>query len=510
MINPVFLLSGAGMMLAGLLPLMWWRYRTLVPWRDFFLGSAMWALAVSIKLVMDFSVTPLFVGWLSGIYTALGIAIITGAYVGLRTGFFESGFTYMAAARTRMKRYDFQQAVAFGLGFGCAEAFLLGLSSFLNISVILAFPQIIDLMPAAQRVAVLEALSMPSIAAIAPVIERVSTIMVHVFCSVLVIQSVRTGRAAYFMSAFLIKTAIDGMLPMLTLNFSTKSVAGIYSIEAIIAAIGLASFAGLLLLKGKYGKYHKHKTSRRKSILVIALVTILIISFSVAFARPNLASPIERRTVNFDDFQGRYDFWLNDSRLGYSEFEYAGKAGDNIYVIRESTNLSAPAYEMFIEGELHVTLDARPVFYNMTIHKNGDVKNIICEFSDGTVTQRETENNSTDTRIISTDPDSFIIANNMISNWALLFRAAVLEPKSTYIAHIYSPNMGAGMTIPLSVVSVQNITVNSRNYEVYVFQDRTGNLNYITPDGLLLKVENQMLKITLGRDYQQEPGGMFR
>ena len=80
MVNPVFALSGLGMILVGIVPILWWRYRTLVPWKNFWLGSLLWIIAITIKVLMDISITPVLVSHLQGIYTGLGIAIITGAY----------------------------------------------------------------------------------------------------------------------------------------------------------------------------------------------------------------------------------------------------------------------------------------------------------------------------------------------------------------------------------------------------------------------------------------------
>ena len=208
MINAWLALGGLGMMLAGILPVLWWRYRTLVPWRDFFLGGAIWMAAIGAKLLMDVTVKPLLFNWLSGIYTIFGIAVISGAYVGLRTGFLESGLTYFAALKSRILKYDYQQAVAFGLGFGCLEAFLLGLSSFLSISLLLVFPSMIDIMPPPQRAAVLEQLTLPTLFALAPILERAFVIAIHVFCSVLAIHGAKALRAEYFILSFLIKTEI--------------------------------------------------------------------------------------------------------------------------------------------------------------------------------------------------------------------------------------------------------------------------------------------------------------
>ncbi len=513
MINPYFALSGIGMMLAGIVPLLWWRYRTLVPWRDFWSGAGVWALAIFVKLVLDLTLTPLLAGWLSGIYTSLGIAILLGAYVGLRTGFFESGFTYLFAIKQKLSKFDFQQAVAFGLGFGGAEAFVLGMISFLNVAVLLAFPQIIDLLPPGQRAAVLAQLTLPSILALAPVIERAFVIMLHVFCAALVIQAVKTRRVEYFLLSFIFKTGADGMLPMLTLTFDRTTVAGVYYIESFIAVLGVISLAGLFWLRGRYGKAHKKKTGMRKGILLVSAVAALVIAAAVLSAQPNVASPVVRRTVNFDEFEGKYNFLLNGSMLGHSEFGFIGKArrnGQDTYMISEVSNLSTREYAMHTEGVLYVTLDARPVFYNMTMHKDGDVKNVLCEFADGVVTETITENNETRTIKVDANPDSFLIANNMISHWALLFRAAKLEPKNTYIVHIFSPNIAAGLVRSLEISDVQQVKVNGQIYEAYVFEEETGNLNYVTPDGLLLKIENHVLDIVLSNGNSGLGAGMFR
>ena len=514
MLNPWFVISGIGMMAAGLLPVFWWRYRTLVPWRDFFLGAGFWGIAIAFKVLMDVTVTPMLAGWLSGIYTAAGIAIIIGAYAGLRTGFLESGLTYLLAFRTELKKMDYQQAVAFGLGFGCAEAFILGISSFLNVSVILAFPQMIDLLPPDQRAALLQQLSMPTIVAFAPIIERVFTILAHVFCSVLVIQAVRTGRFGFFMLSFLFKTGLDGMLPMLTLTFDRATAEGIYSIEAFVAVLGLASLGGMFWLRGRYGKHYKKTTGVKKSLLMVSAAAILILLASALSAQPDIASPVERRNVNFDDFQGRYDFVMNNGTIGYSKFDYVGNAeynGADAFVIKEETNFSAEDYRMYIEGVLYVTADARPLFYNMTIHKNGDSQNVLCRFGGDYVKETVNANGTIREYSVAVSPDSFIIANNMISHWALLFRAVRLEKKTTYIVHIFSPNIASGFARPFDVTGVTELKLKGRTYEAYVFEEQGGNRNYITPEGLLLKITNHRMEIVLSNgDYSPRVKGFFR
>jgi len=253
MINQLFLLSGIGMMLAGILPVLWWRYRTLVSWRYFIWGGGVWALAAALKAALDLAVTPMLVGWLAGTYTVIGIAMISGAYIGLRTGVLESGLTYLAVIRKSLSRMNFRQAMAFGIAFGSTEAFVLGLLSFLNVAVVLAFPHVVDLMTTAQRAAVLQLLSFPDVMVIIPVIERSFTILIHIFCAVLVIQSVKTGHARYFVFSFIYKVVLDGTLPFLTLIFDRGSIAGTYYPESFVVVPGLISLVSMFSLRAMIG-----------------------------------------------------------------------------------------------------------------------------------------------------------------------------------------------------------------------------------------------------------------
>ncbi len=513
MINPVFLLSGIGMMIAAGVPVFWWRYRTLTSWRLFALGAGSWFIAIALKVAMDLTVTPLLVSWLSGIYTALGMAIITGAYVGLRTGIFESGFSYFIVIRAKLRSMTFDQAIAFGIGFGAVEAFLIGMSSFMNVSVIIAFPQILELLTAAQKAALLQQLSLPAIVAASPVIERIFTMAVHVFCSVLVVQSLKTGKVRYFIVSFLFKTILDGMLPFMTMTYGTSTAEGIFAIESFVMIMGLMSLAGLYLIRNSFGKNPRKKAPDSRAAMFVALVVLLSVSAAFYLAQPATASQLERRPVTFDGFSGKYDFIMNDSVIGTSEFEFTNGLvynGMNAFAIEELTNLSTDDFEMVIEGTLYTTVDARPLFYNSTIILDGRKKQITCEFFGSYVEQTERDGNNTERRKIAVSNDSFIIANNMISHWALLFRAADLDSQNTYITRMYSPNVGMDIVRTLEVSSVENITINGNDYDVYVFSDQFGNNNYVTPEGVLLAVKSDTLEITISDGHQSEEGEIFR
>ena len=501
MINPVFALSGIGMILAGIVPVLWWRYRTLVPWRDFWAGAGMWVAAIAVKAAMDLSVSPLLAGWLQSSYTLSGIMLITGAYVGLRTGLLESGLTFLASLKTRLRRFDYQQAVAFGLGFGGAEAALLGLSSFLNVAAILAFPQMIDLVPAAQRAAILEQLSLPAVAAAAPVAERLMTIPVHVFCSALAICSARSRRASFLLASVALKTGLDGMLPYLATEYGTSTVAGIYAIELCIVPFAAASIAGLWWLRGRYVKKPRKASGPAGFLAPVAVLAIAVSAFAVLAATPSSAWPVERRTVGFDGFQGRYQFLSDGRPIGSSEFSYAGPGENGTFMIYETTNLTGGDYDISIEGTLLVTADARPVFYNMTIARGGESRNTVTEFRDGLAFQRA---DGSAPSVAPANGESFIIANNMISHWALMFRAIRPGGHDAYLVRLFSPNTFSGFVRTLRVRGSATLAIGGRDYEAQVYEEEGGNLNYVTSDGLLLKIENPRLEIVLSPEAGEE------
>jgi hypothetical protein len=329
---------------------------------------------------------------------------------------------------------------------------------------------------------------------------------------VLVIHSVRSGRTRYFMLSFLYKTLLDGALPFLTMTFDVKTVAGAYYVESFVVVLGLIGAVGLFWLRERYGEKSGKRTGAMALAASLAIITAAVIAAAFLAAQPSVASAMERRNVDFGSFGGRYDFILNGSMIGQSSLEYAGVTeyeGESAFVIEEATNLSSAGYDMYIEGTLYTTVDARPLFYNTTIRKNGDSRNILCAFGNGTVVQTVTQGNATETKNIPVSPDSFIIANNMISHWALLFRAARLEPKSTYIAHLYSPDAEMEIVRSFEVSDVQDVKVKGRSYEAYVFRESTGNLNYVTPGGDLLKIENPLLEIAMS-EGEPEEGGLFR
>jgi len=91
----------------------------------------------------------------------------------------------------------------------------------------------------------------------------------------------------------------------------------------------------------------------------------------------------------FDGFRGSYVLEINGTDIGYGDFEYAGVTeyeGGSAFVIRRAQTCRASATGCTPADALR-HLRRPPLFYNMTIGKNGGEKDVLCRFSEGMVLQ---------------------------------------------------------------------------------------------------------------------------
>ena len=246
MVGWLNLLSGAGMIAVGAIAVYLWRRRAGAEY--FLFGAVFWLAAIIIKVAMDLTVTAPFRELLP--HTLAG-ALALGLYYGLRTGIFESGIPYTAVRITRM-RPTFSQAVAVGIGFGAAEAMLLGLGSLLNVLIFVLSPDYISSLPQATQDALQVQFSWWFIPI--PAIERLTTLINHVFATVLALYAVRSGWKWLGLSV-LIGVVIDGSIFWLAWFVPSSSIAYTIILEAFVAAVAIVSIYGLFWLKKRYDRH---------------------------------------------------------------------------------------------------------------------------------------------------------------------------------------------------------------------------------------------------------------
>lgn len=240
--NPFLLLSGILMMAVFVLPMIWWQEKTSLPWGYFWAGALIWSVMIVAKILTDI---PL--NFLTPILGTIFLSLI----LGLRTGFFESGIAYLYGKK-KMLQATFEQAVAFGIGFGGFEAFTLGLVSFAFTLLFLIRPDFVQLFPENLRQQFELGYSASSWIVPVPFVERVAALFIHILAMVLVFLAIRTGQLKYFWYSVLYKTLADGMILPLTKVFDISAISGVYLIEIPIVILGLIGLWGVLKIRKIY------------------------------------------------------------------------------------------------------------------------------------------------------------------------------------------------------------------------------------------------------------------
>jgi uncharacterized membrane protein YhfC len=205
--SAVFLLTGMGMMTVAVIAIMGWRWRTGAPWAAFGLGALAWTVGVALKFGLSLTTNPLIRQGLDRVLPESASAPVFWMYIGLLTGIFECGVALLFVKRTRLKGAGWDTAVAFGIGFGAIEAFLLGIIQFVGLLTAIAFW---GQMPEDARIALTQTPIAFGLAYVPlPVAERLSALMAHVFTSVLIIYGVRVRDGRWFWLSFVYKSALD-------------------------------------------------------------------------------------------------------------------------------------------------------------------------------------------------------------------------------------------------------------------------------------------------------------
>jgi uncharacterized membrane protein YhfC len=198
----------------------------------FLLGAALWVVAIAPKYVMDYTVTTPSYMLLANYLPPLAMLIILSLYVGLRTGLFESGFTYLILKYTGLARMGFDDAIMLGIGFGGIEAIFFGVQWLLGIGPLISSP------------------SNPL--SYIPAFERLFALFCHVFATVLVVYSIKLNDLRLLGLSIAYKTALDGALYPLQYLFGT-GLSGIFIIEGYVAVMGILGLLGLYWISKKLG-----------------------------------------------------------------------------------------------------------------------------------------------------------------------------------------------------------------------------------------------------------------
>ena len=253
MANPLLLLSGILMIVMGFAFVIYFKRRLKTPWKIFIYGGIIWLVSIILKGAMDVAVTFQLQNILLGMVGVAVTLTLMGVYFGLRTGLLESGLSYFMVTNSGIRK-GFKDALSFGIGFGSAEAIFLGLTTTVNLLVLMTFPQIISSLPAATQEVINSQLSMSTLAVIPPILERLSVMAIHVFATVLLFLSARTGRMRYLWASIGFKAVTDGIIPWVSYLIDYSRLPDLFLAEVPFAILGVVALFGTLRMRKRFGK----------------------------------------------------------------------------------------------------------------------------------------------------------------------------------------------------------------------------------------------------------------
>lgn len=241
---PLALLGGIGMIVVAL-GFAAYAGRRQLGWGALSLGALACGVTVALKFAWAIPFNPPIYTALNQALPSLGVPLFT-LYVGALTGIFEVGLVALLLNYTRLGKAAWPRALAFGIGFGAIEALVLGVVSLSSTlaAMMIAMVQLPDPEVVAHLGNILWVL--------APVVERLATIFIHICCNVLIFYAVNTRQARWFWLAFGFKTAVDTAAALCVHINGIDTLRHVWTFEVMIILFGLASWLGLRWLAPRY------------------------------------------------------------------------------------------------------------------------------------------------------------------------------------------------------------------------------------------------------------------
>ena len=155
-------------------------------------------------------------------------------FLGITAALFEEIGRYIMMRLFLKNNHRFGDAVSFGLGHGGIEAILFVGINALNVLILY------------------HGVTGDPLSMFYAGLERASTMVVHVFWSVLVMKAIVDQKRRYLFLAIIMHALVDSLAVLLQLEG-----ASILSIELIMVAVAVVSIVWLLKIKRNWGKYHE-------------------------------------------------------------------------------------------------------------------------------------------------------------------------------------------------------------------------------------------------------------
>lgn len=256
LISPLHFLTGIAMILVAVSAVWYWQRGKPSLWPTVWWGVLAWIISMAPKAAVGLPSMSFL--------QRHGNNPLTWLYGGLLTGVFECGIPLLLILKTRLRRADFNCAVAFGIGFGGTEAFLMGSVALIQTMLLVAFPNHI---PSGVRDALIKQFARSSLATILlSIIERAFALAAHCLASVLLIYTLRARRQLWFWLSFAYKTLLDTLAAWAILAWKMPgSTTKTAEFEVVVAVFALIAVVALPRLKDGFMRLEQREQTSAAS-----------------------------------------------------------------------------------------------------------------------------------------------------------------------------------------------------------------------------------------------------
>jgi hypothetical protein len=199
--------SSAGMILVGVLAVGYWRWKTSLSYRWFWIGATLWVVGVAIKVGLYFAVDQFVFGVIKAALPQAIAAAIGGLYGGFTSCLCEIGLTWAAVWKWPAMGQNADRAIGVGIGAGAFEAILLGIGATIGTWAALAGGEGTE----ALRTSFESAAKITPLFWLVATAERIIAILCHASSRALVILGSVHRRPGMILSGFAIFTFIDAV-----------------------------------------------------------------------------------------------------------------------------------------------------------------------------------------------------------------------------------------------------------------------------------------------------------
>ena len=242
--------SALGMIAVALVAVLAFRRRSRASYAAFGIGALAWTVGVAAKIAWAVPTNKAVLAFFTA-HLGRVAGPVSWLYIGLLTGIFEVGATWIFVRFTRIRAAGRADVTAFGIGFGAIEALLLGLLSLAILAVVALFW---SRLPREAQAALAGHGQSSRWVVVLPVLERAYCVVAHAVSCILVACAVQQRRPRWLALSFAYKTLVDGIAAWGIMAWNVKSDQRHFvAFELGLCALVLASTALVRLARGPRG-----------------------------------------------------------------------------------------------------------------------------------------------------------------------------------------------------------------------------------------------------------------